>query len=309
MIRIGIIGTDASAHLHTTVLLTNTAYEIVGCFAPENRDSMLFAREYRLVSYSSLEALFKYSDAIDIAANISNLMQIAEKSLKALKHVFIAYPHYLRLDEMQHLTNLADESGVILQMGTKYNHCAIFDAIAGLKKIPLRVAINHQLKRTDEDFCASLSAELSYDLAFILGIFDANIMKIDLTPRSKTHYSDVLQCNLDCDNGSIIHLTIQTTVEGEAKLEVTLNYHDMDIKADVFKSEIEKRYHEYDVIDSTLLDAYNEKEIRKQDMVNFGKAIAGDQDVISQIERQAQCFAATDLIIECFRKNQTIAIS
>ncbi|MDR1864605.1 MAG: Gfo/Idh/MocA family oxidoreductase [Bacteroidales bacterium] len=308
MVRIGIIGTEVPAHLHVTVLSANNTYEIVGCYAPESRESMLFARKYRLVSYSSLDALFRYSDVIDIASDFPNIMSLAEKSLKALKHVYIAHPHRLTLDEMQYLSKLAYESGKTVQLGVRHNYCSVYESIAELNKTPQTVEIMHQLPQSTEDFCMQVKSELPYDLTFVLGILSANITKIDIHTWSKPEvHSDLLQCRLQCDNGSMVHLNMQTYAAGNPKLEVMFYYPDMELKADVFQSVIEKHYYEYDVVDSMVFDPYNERNICKQDLINFGKVACGDHAAISLIEQQLQCFAAADAIIERMQQTRTIS--
>ncbi len=308
MIRVGIVGTDAVAHLHTSVLLTNNNYEIAGCYAPVNRDSMLFARQYRLVSYSSLDALFKYTDAIDIAGNFPEMMTLAEKSLKELKHVYIAQPHHLSLTEIQHLVKLAGESGVVLQLGAGYRYCPAYDQLAELKQKPRIVDIKHQLTKNGEELYAQLNTELAYDLDLVLGVLHADVSKIDIKTWTKSEgHLDLLNCRLECDNGCSVNVVLHTIVEGEPKLEITFDLPDMVVNANIFRSVIEKQYCEYDVVDSNVLDAYNEKTIHKQDLTNFYKATSGDIEAVLRIEEQLQSIAAANLIVERIRQVQTVA--
>lgn len=307
MIRIGIIGTDTAAHLHTGVLLASNNYEIAGCYAPDNRESMVFARQYRLVSYSSLEALFKYTDVIDIAGRVPEMMALAERSLKAMKHVYLNQPHQLSIAEVQHLVKLAAESGVVLQTGAGYRYCPAYDLLVELKQKPRLIEIKHQLVRNNEDVLLQLKTELSRDLDFVFGVLHAGINRTDIKTWSKSDgYPDLLHCRLECDNGSSVNAVLHTVFEGESKLNITFNFPDVIVGADVFKSTIKKQYYEYDVVDSIVLNAYNEKTMHRHDLQNFYLAIRNNPDAIRRIEEQLQSIAAADVIVEQIRQSQPV---
>ena len=297
MIRIGIIGTDIVAHIHASGLLTNNNYEISGCYAPDNSKSMVFARQYRLVSYSSIEALFKYTDAVDITDDFPEIMDLAEKSLKRLKHVNIAQPHLLTLNEIRYLVKLADESGVVLQLGAGYRYCSAYEELIKLEQRPRMIGIRHRL--SSENIPSRIYRELSRDLDFVLGILHANICKVDVKTWAKREGSfDLFNCRLECDNGCSVSFMVNTLLEGDSNLEMTFDFSDMIVRANVFKSVIEKKYCNYDVIDSIVLDAFNEKTIHKQDLRNFYKAIQNDPEAIRRIDEQLQSIYTADYIIE-----------
>ncbi len=307
MIRIGIIGTDAVADTNTMALLANNNYEIAGCYALDNRTSMVFARQHRLVSYSSIEALFKYTDAINVAGDIPEIMTLAEKSLKGMKHLYIAQPYQLNSREVQHLLKLANESGVVLQLGTGYRYCSTYDMLAQLEQKPRLIDIRHQLLTSGNGMLTQLNAELVRDMDYMLGILKANISKVDVKTWTKSEgYPDLLNCRLECDNGCSVNIVMHTISEGDPKLEFTFNYSDTIVHADVFKSVMEKQYCDFDVSDSIVLDAYNERAMYRQDLKNFYMAIHNDEGAFRRIDEQLQSIAAADLIIERIKQLQPV---
>ena len=304
MTRIGIIGTGEIAHLHVVGLLTNNSYEIAGCFSPENRQSMIFARQYRLISYSSPEALLKYADAVDITDYLPETMELAELSLKAMKHVFIAQPDWLNMEQLQYLKKLAEESGVILQIGTGYRFCPVHDMLSGAIQTAKIVDIKHQLP-DNSNFFPRLNIELSYDFDFVTSILKASICKLDVKSWTKSENSpDVLQCRLECENGSVINLMTYTVLEGDPKLEMNFTSSDVVIYVDIFKSVIEKQYRDYNVTDNIILDVYSEKTVHKNYLRNFYRAICNEQDAIRNIDEQFQSLAAADFIIDRIKQIQ-----
>jgi hypothetical protein len=304
MTRIGIIGTGDVAHIHIAGLLTCSNCEIAGCYAPENRPSMIIARQYRLISYSSPEALFKYADAVDITDNLPETMALAELSLKAMKHVFIAQTDQLSMEQMQYLKKLAEESGVVLQLGTGYRYCPAYEMLAKSMQTAKVIDIRHQLV-SHSDLFARLNVELSYDFDFVTGILKASISKLEVKTWTKSENSpDVLHCRLECDNGCAVNLMAYTVVEGEPKLEFTFTSSDAVIRADVFKSAIEKQYRTCDVVDSIILDAYSDKTIHKQYLRNFYRAICNEHDAIHSIDDQFQNRVAADYIVDRIKQLQ-----
>jgi predicted dehydrogenase len=305
MTRIGIIGTGDVAHTHIIGFLTSNIYEITGCYSPENRQSMIFARQYRLISYSTAEALFKYADAVDITDDFPETMKLAELSLRALKHVFIARPDSLKMKQMQYLKQLADESGVVLQLGTGYKYCPAYHILADTMQAAMVVDIKHQFLN-NSDLYTQLNMKLCYDFDFVTNIMNASISKLDVKTWTKSENSpdmlhcspDVLHCRIECDNGCAVNLMAYTVVEGEPKLEMNFTSSDAVIRADIFKSHIEKLYRSCNVTDRITLDAYNEKTIQQDYLRNFYRAICNHHDAIRNIDKQFQNLAAADYIVE-----------
>jgi len=298
MTRLGIIGTSDIAHVHIIGLITSNQYEIAGCYAPENRQSMTFARKYRLISYSSAEALFKCADAIDITDDLPETMKLAELSLKALKHVFIAQPNRLNIIQMQYLRKLAEESGVILQLGTGNKHCPTYNMLNKTMQKAMVIDIRHQMTLSSNLY-TQLKMQLSYDFDFVTSILNANIRKIDVKKWKKTdNIPDVLHCRMECDNESTINLMAYTVVDGEPKTEMIFTSLEDVIRADIFKSIIEKQSRTCNTVIKTILEPYNEKIIHQHYLKNYHLAICNEFDAIRNIDRLFQNIVAADDIIE-----------
>ena len=298
MTRIGIIGTGDVAHIHIIGLLASNHYEISGCYSPENRQSMIFARQYRLISYSSAEALFKYADAVDITDDLPQTMTLAELSLKALKHVFIAQPNSLDMKQMQYLKKLAEESGAVLQLGAGYKYCPVYHFLAETVQTAKLVDIRYQLVNNG-DLYAQMNMNLSYVFDFVTGILNTSITKLDVRTCTKTENPpDILHCLLECDNGCAINMMAYTVDEGEPKLEITFTSSDAIIRADVFKSAIEKQNRTCNLTENIMLDAYSIKTVHQNYLKNFFRAICDERDAIRDIDKHFQNVTAADYIVE-----------
>ncbi|GHT21993.1 hypothetical protein FACS189430_03080 [Bacteroidia bacterium] len=302
MIRIGIIGTDLAAELHTMAILADSAFEIVGCYAQNSRESMLFARKYRLISYSSLDALLNYADAIDIASETPDACLLTERSLKAFKHVLLSHPHLLSTKEIRYLAKLADESGVTLQLGTKYNHSPVDKLIKGLKHVPQTIQMNHLLNVAGQLPLSCLKTELPYDLFFVLNLLNANIAKIDITALT----DDECQIRIAADNGSLLSLNLSLEVDAKPALTLRCTFPEMIAEADVFRSTASIHYKEFDVVDSQELEPYNERKICVNIFAEFAVAIAEKPYLYALMNPQIQHFAATDVIVDYIGQAKTL---
>ena len=261
MTRIGIIGTGDVAHIHIGGLLTSSDYEIAGCYSPDNRQSMIFARQYRLISYSSAEALLIYADAVDITDDIPEMMALAELSLKALKHVFIAQPDHLDMNQMEYLKKLAEESGVVLQLGIGFRYCPAYHWLADAMQTAMMVDIRHQMVNNG-DLCAQLNMQLYYDFDFVTSILKVVITKLDVVSRKRNeNSSDLLHCRLECDNGSTINMMAYSVRETDPKLEMTFISPDAVVRADIFQSIIKKQSRTSNTTENIVLDSYNIKSV------------------------------------------------
>jgi len=298
MIRLGIIGTGDIAHIHIIGLLTSNNYEIAGCYSPENREAMIFARQYRLISYSSANALIKYVDAIDITDNLPETMALAELAIKELKHVFIAQPFQLYMKQMQYLKKLAEESGVVLQLGTGYKYCPVYHLLAETMQTAMLVDVRRQLAK-NSDLNSQLFMQLTYDFDFVTSILNTSITKLDIkTWVTNANSPDVLNCRLECDNSSVINIVAYTIVDGDPELEMTYTSSDTIIRADVFQSIVEKQYRTSTDKARIILDVYNEKSVHQYFLKNFYRAICNEHDAIRKIEKQFQNIAAADYVVE-----------
>ena len=236
-----------------------------------------------------------------IADDLPEMMQLAELSLKEMKHVFIAQPDQLKRKEMQYLKKLAEESDVVLQFGTGYKYCPAYHKLAETMQVAKLVDIRHQLVNSSE-WHTKLNRELSFDFDFVTSVLNTNIRKYSIRTWAKSEKSlDVLHCSLECDNGNMVNLMAYTVAEGDPKLEMTFTSSDAVIRADIFKSVIEKQYRTCNKLENFILDAYNEKAIYKYYLENFYRAICNDSDAIRSIDKQFQNRVAADDIVERIR--------
>ena len=225
------------------------------------------------------------ADAVYITDDSPDALRFAELSLKALKHVFIVNPDRFSLTQMQYLKKLAEESGVVLQLGAGYKFCPVYCyMLTESSQTAKLIDIRHKLTNR-----CNLRMEIFYVLDFITGILNVSILKFVVRSwKNPENLIDMLYYRLDCDNGSVVNITAYTVFDSTPKLEINFASSETVIFADVFKSEIKKQYRTHDASDSIILDAYCEKTVNEKYLQNFYCAINKDSDAVKTTDKHFQ---------------------
>lgn len=122
MIKTGILGTSTTAGYYAETLRHSNSFELTGCYSPDYEKSKQFGAHFNLVAYPSMEALYKYADALIVTDFAPDFLGAAEKSLKNFKHILIANPFLAALNEIQYLKKLSEESNVVMQIAGGQQH-------------------------------------------------------------------------------------------------------------------------------------------------------------------------------------------
>ena len=222
---------------------------------------------------------------VHIIDNSNDTERSAELSLKAIKNVLIEKPEFLNVEQAISLKKIAEESGVILQLGTGYKFCPVYCNL--LKELPKNVKIINVRQLLTEK--SSLKMELFYVIDFVTSILNVNTGKFEVKSwKNEENISDLLHCSLDCDNSSIINITTCRTVKSEPKFEIDFVSPQMHITADIFKSTIKKHYHPLNVDINIILESYCEKTVSDCYLQIFNRAVDNDLEAVRIIEKQFQ---------------------
>jgi len=253
------------------------------------------------------------NDVVIITGDLPETMQMAELSLKALKHVFIAKIGNLNIGQLHYLKKLAEESGVVLQLGTGYKYCSAYNMMNEATLSAKIVEIKHQLTNSDDIF-----TQLANDFDFVTSLFNVGISKYNVRswnnseniPEKKERYRhcgldpqspDLLHCRLECDNGCVINVTIYTIDEGAPKLEIGVITSEMIYNVDIFGAIVKKQNRSGDAIENITLENYNEKNIYDYYMLNFEHAITNNLEALRIIDKQFQNIVVANSVIERIR--------
>jgi len=214
MIKFGIIGSDR--HLHQLAhLVKNTAeFELTGWYDDnfEKGNTIDFPG---LITYPSIDALFRYVDAVAISCKSDNPVYIVCKCLKHFKHVFLTDAQCLKYHDYNYILKIAEESNVKFypEFGS-FIPDKIENLIPNVKDVQF-IDINHTFS-LNEGICVDgrLSLALLRDINFITNFLKANVKKINANGWGFCEPgAGMLNAKIDFDNGASANLLLVNSIK------------------------------------------------------------------------------------------------
>lgn len=117
VVRIGVIGAGVMGERHCRICANLPRVELVGVAELNQERGLLVAERYETTYFSDHRALFSQVDAITIAASTSTHYALAAESLGRGLHVMVEKPITETIEQAQQLVQMADQCGLILQVG------------------------------------------------------------------------------------------------------------------------------------------------------------------------------------------------
>jgi len=116
-LKTGLVGAGVFASYHGAKIHASTVTDFSGiCDRAHNRGIEL-AKKYATTVFDTLDKLLDASDAIIIASPAHTHFALGKQALEAGCHVLLEKPLALSVEEAKVLADLADEKGLILQVG------------------------------------------------------------------------------------------------------------------------------------------------------------------------------------------------
>lgn len=210
MIKVGIIGQDSQLlHLPDLIVKQNNI-ELTGWYNENNVCTKIPLVSDNLIIYPTVEALFRYSDAIVISHQSITDITLVIKCLKHFKHVFLTDAQYLKYDDFIYLEKIAEESNVKFypQFGS-ITFDSMHDLLDGLEDL-LYIDINHTFS-PQEGICVDgrFSLALLRDLYFLTDLIFARVKKVSANGWGFCEPgAGMLNAKIDFDNATSANLLL-----------------------------------------------------------------------------------------------------
>jgi len=132
-LKTGLVGAGVFGGYHAGKIAASDQTEFVGVFDPDQVRSAELADKHDVKSFRSQDALFETCDAVLVACPATYHEAVVRAALTANCHVMVEKPLALTGHAADQLARLADEKGLILQVG--HQERFVLDAM-GLVEIP-----------------------------------------------------------------------------------------------------------------------------------------------------------------------------
>jgi predicted dehydrogenase len=207
--NIGLLGAGHLGKIHLKCLLATSCWRVAGFYDPDDRNAATATEQYGVRRFATVEELLAAVDAVDIVTPTVSHFELAEKALRAGRHVFIEKPVTETVDEGRRLLGLAQEAGTKVQVGHVERFNPAFTALGGLELAPMFIE-SHRLaafqpRGTDVSVILDL---MIHDLDLVLHLVKSPVEQISASGVAVlSHTPDIANARLEFANGCVANLT------------------------------------------------------------------------------------------------------
>ncbi len=210
-LKVGVIGTGTMGQRHCRVFSTLRGVELAGTYDADTVIGQKIANQYSVPFYSSIDDLLTNVDAVSVAVPTPVHFELAMRCLERGVHVLVEKPITATLEQAQRLTETAEKSDLIMQVG----HIERFN--------PTYIELTHVLENRQlatvnfQRLSAFESSNTDVDVVLDLMIHDIDLM-LHLVGQEPIDFSAQ---GLSVFSNTIDHATVQFRFERGPLLNLT----------------------------------------------------------------------------------------
>lgn len=209
MIKIGVIGAGHLGKIHLKLWKEVEGIELVGFYDQDYDIADAVQEEFGIKAYADFQSLLKECDAIDIVSPTVSHFEYAAATIRSNKHCFIEKPLASNIIEASRLVSLAQEAGIIVQVGHVERFNPAFQAALPYIGRPMFIEAHRLALFNPRGTDVSVVHDLMiHDIDIILSIVKSNIRKVSANAVSVvSDTADIANARIEFDNGSVANLT------------------------------------------------------------------------------------------------------
>ena len=209
MLKIGIFGAGHLGKIHLRIAANSNIFELVGFYDPDLNVVNKLLEELDYPLFENPEALINSVDVVSIITPTISHFKIAEKAIKARKHVFIEKPIAQTDDEANTLVNLANEYNVLGQVGHVERFNPAYQSIKSSLINPMFIESHRLAEFNPRGTDVSVILDLMiHDIDIILSVVDSPIKRIDASGVAVISKSpDICNARVTFENGCVANFT------------------------------------------------------------------------------------------------------
>ena len=209
MLKIGIFGAGHLGKIHLKIAENSNIFELVGFHDSDFDVVNKILKEFDYKFFENPDALINSVDVVSIITPTISHFKIAEKAIKASKHLFIEKPIAQTDDEANTLVNLAIDYKVLGQVGHVERFNPAYQSIKSTLINPMFIEAHRLAEFNPRGTDVSVILDLMiHDIDIILSVVDSPIRRIDasgVAVISKT--PDICNARVTFENGCVANFT------------------------------------------------------------------------------------------------------
>lgn len=209
MLKIGIFGAGHLGKIHLKIAENSNIFKLVGFHDSDFNVVNKILKEFDYKFFENPDALINSVDVVSIITPTISHFKIAEKAIKASKHLFIEKPIAQTDDEANTLVNLAIDYKVLGQVGHVERFNPAYQSIKSTLINPMFIEAHRLAEFNPRGTDVSVILDLMiHDIDIVLSLVDSPIKRIDasgVAVISKT--PDICNARVTFENGCVANFT------------------------------------------------------------------------------------------------------
>lgn len=210
MLKIGLLGAGHLGKIHLKCLqMTEGIFDIVGFYDADAANAQKVAEDFNLKAFETAEALIDVVDVIDIVTPTISHFFLAQRAIRAGKHVFIEKPLTHTVEEARELLKLKEEFQVKVQVGHVERFNPALLSVADMKLNPMFIEAHRLATFNPRGTDVSVVLDLMiHDLDIVLSLVKSEVKSIAANGVSiVSETPDIVNARLEFENGCVANLT------------------------------------------------------------------------------------------------------
>lgn len=208
-LKIGVLGVGHLGKIHLKCINLAEGLDLVGFFDPDEKNAARAIKTYEAKRFEHLDELIEAVDIVDIVTPTTTHFELAQRVIKAGKHVFIEKPVTNTIQEAEKLLELAAEYNVKVQVGHVERFNPAFLALQGRVIHPVFIEAHRLAMFNPRGTDVSVVLDLMiHDLDIILNLVKSEVKAVHASGVSIVSPTpDISNVRLEFENGCVANIT------------------------------------------------------------------------------------------------------
>src|ERR1051325_4531654 len=209
MIKVGLLGAGHLGKIHLKLLKEIPQFQVLGFYDPDKTKAQQVAKENNIPAFESAEELIAQCEAVDIVTPTISHYELAVRSLKKTKHIFIEKPISTTLGEAKGILKLGEEAGVKIQIGHVERFNPAFLSVKNFFDNPMFIETHRLAQFNPRGTDVSVVLDLMiHDIDIVLSVVKSGIKKIHASGVAVVSDTpDICNARIEFDNGAVANIT------------------------------------------------------------------------------------------------------
>ncbi|MDA3838329.1 MAG: Gfo/Idh/MocA family oxidoreductase [Candidatus Delongbacteria bacterium] len=209
-LKVGVIGCGHLGKFHTKMhTMLPDISELIGVYDLNPEQSQKVSGEFNCKQFHSIEDLLSMVDAVIIASATQSHYEVAKQCLNANKSIFIEKPITATVPQAEEIVTLAEEKGLIIQVGHIERYNPAFFQIEDMNVDPMFIEAHRLASFNPRGSDVSVVHDLMiHDIDLILSLISADVVQVDAAGvAALTDTPDIANVRIKFANGAVANLT------------------------------------------------------------------------------------------------------